>query len=98
MAGDLTCEFLTMSLRLRFGDDWELEEHSRRLTRAGVGVAIEPKPFDLIVYLVRQRDRVVSKQELHEHLWPQTFVGDSRWHSVSPGRGMPWVTISAAPA
>jgi DNA-binding winged helix-turn-helix (wHTH) protein len=77
MALALTSESPTMSLRLRFGDDWELEEHARRLTRGGVGVAIEPKPFDLIVYLVRQRDRVVSKQELHEHLWPRTFVGDS---------------------
>jgi DNA-binding winged helix-turn-helix (wHTH) protein len=66
-----------MPLCFRFGEDWELEAHARRLMRGGVGVAIEPKPFDLILYLVRERDRVVSKQELHEHLWPQTFVGDS---------------------
>lgn len=64
-----------MGVRIRGG--FVLDEHTRSLTRRGNEVAIAPKPFDLIAYLLRHRDRMVSKQELHEVLWPGAFVSDA---------------------
>jgi DNA-binding winged helix-turn-helix (wHTH) protein len=37
----------------------------------------EPKVFDLIEYLLRNRDRVVSKKELQEELWPGVVVTEA---------------------
>ena len=38
---------------------------------------VEPKVFDLIVYLLTHRDRVVSKEELQESLWPEVVVTEA---------------------
>lgn len=35
----------------------------------GLSIMLEPKALDLLIYLVENRDRVVSKAELHEVLW-----------------------------
>src|SRR4029453_5770459 len=40
------------------------------LCRAGQRILLEPRPFKLLVYLLRHRARVVSRQELLAHLWP----------------------------
>ena len=45
-----------------------------RLERAGDPITIPPKTFDLLVLLARNQHRVVSKAELMETLWPNTFV------------------------
>jgi pimeloyl-ACP methyl ester carboxylesterase/DNA-binding winged helix-turn-helix (wHTH) protein len=37
----------------------------------------EPKVFDLIEYLLRNRDRVVSKRELQEQIWPSVIVTEA---------------------
>ncbi len=37
----------------------------------------EPKVFDLIAYLLEHRDRVVSKNELQEAMWPNTVVTEA---------------------
>ena len=41
-------------------------------------VAIEPRVFQVLVYLIRHQDRVVTRDELLEHCWPGTFVSDRR--------------------
>ncbi len=48
-----------------------------QLRRAGRVVKIEPKVFDVLRYLIEHRDRVVSKAELLEGLWPEEAVSDS---------------------
>ena len=40
-------------------------------------VEIEPKVFDVLVYLLEHRDRVVTKEELLEHCWTGTFVSEA---------------------
>lgn len=60
----------------RFGE-FRLDEHRSELRRAGEVVPLQPKVFDLLVYLIRARDRVVSKQELFEALWPDIVVSDA---------------------
>ncbi len=60
----------------RFGT-FELDERLYQLRREGELVKLEPKVFDVLRHLVRHRDRVVSKDELLETLWPGEFVSES---------------------
>ncbi len=53
----------------RFGA-FELDEGLYQLRREGEPVKLEPKVFDVLLTLVRHRDRVVSKDELLDRLWP----------------------------
>ncbi|HEU4689839.1 MAG TPA: FHA domain-containing protein [Vicinamibacterales bacterium] len=51
---------------------------TRRLVRRGtVAIHLTPKAFDLLHVLVSEAPRVVSKRELHDRLWPGTFVSDA---------------------
>ena len=47
---------------MRFGD-YELDLARFELRRAGLRVRVQPKVLDLLVYLVRNRERVVPKEE-----------------------------------
>ncbi len=64
----------SVGMRIRFGA-FELDEEKFRLTRDGVAVALRPKVFDLLHVLVRERERVVRREELFERLWSTTAVG-----------------------
>ena len=57
----------------RFGP-FRLLPDQRRLERDGVGVAMTPKAFDLLVALVRHRSRALSKDELLELVWSGSTV------------------------
>lgn len=61
-------------MRIRFGV-FELDDERFQLTREGLGVAMRPKVFDLLLMLVRERTRVVRREELFERLWSSTAVG-----------------------
>jgi DNA-binding winged helix-turn-helix (wHTH) protein len=60
----------------RFGD-YELDTQLFELRAAGTPSQLEPKVFDLLAYLIRHHDRVVTKQELSAHLWPEQFTSDA---------------------
>lgn len=60
----------------RFGD-CELDETLYELRRAGHVVKTEPRVFDVLAFLLRHRDRVVSKDELLDALWPGESVSES---------------------
>ena len=51
-----------------------LETGERRLSHDGEHVALAPKAFDLLVALVRRAGRLISKQELLDSVWPESFV------------------------
>ena len=59
-----------------FGE-YSLDIDRRELRRAGGLVAIEPQVFDLLVYLIRNRDRVVSKDDLLDGVWGGRIVSES---------------------
>ena len=59
-----------------FGD-CELDPGLHELRRKGSVSAIEPKVFDLLLYLVENRDRVVSKDELNQRIWKGRIVSDA---------------------
>jgi DNA-binding winged helix-turn-helix (wHTH) protein len=52
------------------------------LYRAGQPVQLQPKVFQVLVYLLAQRDRVVSKQELCDQVWPGRFISDATLEST----------------
>ena len=56
--------------------DCRLDSDRRELTRGGEPVAIEPRTFDLLVYLVENRDRAIGKDELQDRVWG-TIVSDA---------------------
>src|SRR6266850_946527 len=63
-------------MTLSFGD-CEINLERRELWRAKRAVHVEPQVFDLLVYLVQNRDRVVSKQDLIALIWGGRIVSES---------------------
>ncbi|MGZ2659690.1 winged helix-turn-helix domain-containing protein, partial [Escherichia coli] len=55
-------------MRFRF-ENHELESELRELTRDGVAIPMQPQVFDLLLFLVENRDRVVSKDDLVAKIW-----------------------------
>jgi TolB-like protein len=59
-----------------FGEH-HLDVDRRELRRGAELIALEPQVFDLLVYLVRNRDRVVSKDDLIASVWGGRIVSES---------------------
>jgi DNA-binding response OmpR family regulator len=55
-------------------EDYELDVHRCELRYAGKLVKIEPQVLNVLAYLIQDRDRVVTKEELLAQLWPGRFV------------------------
>ena len=55
----------------------ELDEGTFELRRDGAAIALEPQAFDVLLYLVRHRDRVVAKEELMDEVWGGRFVSET---------------------
>lgn len=68
-------------MRVCFGT-FILDEATRLLYRAGVPVPLEPKALELLALLIRRRPAAVSKQEIHDQVWPDTFVSESTVSSL----------------
>jgi DNA-binding winged helix-turn-helix (wHTH) protein len=58
-------------------DSYELDTVRYELRYSSVPVHIEPKVFDILIYLIQHEGQVVTKEELHTHLWADQFVSDS---------------------
>jgi DNA-binding winged helix-turn-helix (wHTH) protein len=54
-----------------------LDTEARELRRGGVPRELSPKGFQFLELLLSSRPRAIAKQEMHERLWPDTFVSDS---------------------
>ncbi len=66
----------TGGVRFQFGD-FTLDLETRQLSRAAQVLHLTPKAFELLTTLVQERPRVISKKELLERLWPDTFVAEA---------------------
>jgi len=63
-------------LRFRFGD-CELDLATRQLLRGGEPVALEPRVFDLIAFLLEQRHRAVDKDAIQAAVWHPAIVSET---------------------
>src|SRR6266705_4661415 len=57
----------------RFGQ-FALDSRKRMLFRADSPVTLTPKAFDVLLFLVQNPNRLVTKEELLEAVWGDTFV------------------------
>ncbi|OHV83940.1 winged helix-turn-helix domain-containing tetratricopeptide repeat protein [Ensifer sp. LCM 4579] len=63
-------------MRFIFGD-YVLNPERRELTLRAEAVSVGPQVFDLLLHLVRNRDRVVSKDDLLQAVWSGRIVSES---------------------
>src|SRR5438045_495008 len=58
-------------------EDYALDAGRRELRRGSEAIAVEPQVFDLLIFLVQNRDRVVRKDDLIAAVWDGRIVSDS---------------------
>jgi DNA-binding winged helix-turn-helix (wHTH) protein len=63
-------------MRVAF-DGFVLDTTTYELLREGTAVPMDPQVFDALTYLVRHRDRVITKEELLDEIWGDRFVSES---------------------
>lgn len=57
--------------------NFNLEVVERRLLKDGQAVALTPKAFEVLVFLVKRNGHLVEKQELISAVWPESFVEEA---------------------
>src|SRR5277367_2882642 len=74
---------LTLKEIYRF-EEFELNCARRALLREGQPVPVPPKAFEVLAYLVMHPGEVVTKEELIQAVWPESFVEEGNLaHQVS---------------
>ena len=58
-------------------DEFEIDTRNFQLRKNGAAVEVEPKAFNLLCYLVVNRDRLVTRDELFENIWAGQVVSDT---------------------
>ena len=65
-----------MATRYRF-DGFELDTEVVELRKGDERIPLEPQVFDVLAYLVANRHRLVPKDELLEHIWPEKYISEA---------------------
>lgn len=68
--------------RVRFGA-FLFDRETRQLRRGGSAQRLKPQAFELLDLLISRRPAAVSKQEIRDRLWPDTFVSESTLSSLA---------------
>ena len=68
-------------MKLRLGER-TFDPDARQLLNGDKELHLSPKAIDLLRLLIAHRPRALSKHELHEHLWPATFVAEANLASL----------------
>src|SRR5262245_17552235 len=58
-------------------EDFALDADKRELRRGADTVSVTPQAFDVLVYLIRNRERVVSKDDLISAIWGGRAIADA---------------------
>jgi TolB-like protein/DNA-binding winged helix-turn-helix (wHTH) protein/Tfp pilus assembly protein PilF len=58
-------------------EEFRLDSQSRVLRRGGTNVPLTPKAFDVLLLLIQNTGRIVTKDELMKAVWPNSFVEES---------------------
>jgi DNA-binding winged helix-turn-helix (wHTH) protein len=69
-------------MRVCFGD-CTFDSETRELLREGKTVHLSPKAFRLLECLLENRPRALSKADLQERIWPNTFVSEANLASLA---------------
>ena len=56
---------------------FRLDFQRHAITKSGQPVSLPPKAFDILVMLLDRRDTLVSKTDLLNHIWPNSFVEEN---------------------
>lgn len=62
-------------------EDYEVDLEQFTLRHLGVPQHLEPQVFDVLVYLVQNHQRLVPKQELLDHIWPESYITEAALNS-----------------
>ncbi len=62
---------------LYFFDNYVLDTERRELRHGAAAISLQPHVFDLLEYLIRNRERVVSKDDLIAGIWGGRIVSES---------------------
>jgi DNA-binding winged helix-turn-helix (wHTH) protein len=68
-------------MQVHFGE-FTLDTDTRQLLKGDVQRHLSPKAYELLRLLIDNRPRALSKAELHERVWPSTFVSESTLSSL----------------
>jgi DNA-binding winged helix-turn-helix (wHTH) protein len=68
-------------MRVRFGE-CVLDSDTRQISVCGEDAHVSPKAFQFLELLLENRPKALSKGEIHERLWPGTFVSDGTLASL----------------
>lgn len=63
-------------MKFEFGDV-RVDDEARQVWRGSQLVHLPRKSFELLLLLLEQRPNAVSKEQIHERLWPDTYVSES---------------------
>lgn len=66
-----------MGDKIRIGE-MVIDPEQYQVYLRGKGLEFTPKEFELLVYLARHKDRVISRKQLLSEVWDFDFVGDTR--------------------
>lgn len=58
-------------------DGYVIDVDRRLILTAGKEVKVQPRVFDVLIYLLDNRERAVSKEELQEGVWPGQFISET---------------------
>jgi DNA-binding winged helix-turn-helix (wHTH) protein len=73
--------FAVNAMQVHFGE-FTIDTESRQLRQGDTERHLSPKAFEFLRLLVENRPRALSKGELHERLWPSTFVSEATLTSL----------------
>ncbi len=66
---------------IRF-EDFQIDPEQRTLRRGGDPVHLQPRLYDLLLYIIRHRSRVVTREELATHVWENHSFQEHALHQA----------------
>ena len=58
-------------------DEFELDTENFELHHLGVALHVEPQTFDFLLFLIQNSDRIVTRDDIIEHVWQGRIVSDT---------------------
>ena len=57
--------------------DLTMDVEQRRVTRGGVEIPLLPKEFSILEYLIRNKEKVLSQEQIEDQIWNYEYTGNS---------------------